>query len=108
MAYFLKKTINKKGTYLQIYSTELNNELNDPDKYYIENRLPIPKGTVWYLLHDENYVDVIHCNMDAYVTTSACYLSSLISSLAQSIRERIALSVLFIFLANILLYRYVI
>lgn len=66
--------------YLQIYSTELNNALSDRDKHYIENRLPIPKGTVWYLLHDENHADVIHCNMDAYVTTSACYLSSLISS----------------------------
>ena len=74
---------NSKGiqyTWLNIFYTEFNDALSDSDKHYIENRLPIPKGTVWCLIHDENYADITNCDMDAYVTTSSCYLSSLISS----------------------------
>ena len=81
--YTLDSYSNSKGisyTWLNVFSTEFNDALSDSDKHYIENRLPIPKGTVWCLIHNENNADITDCDMDAYVTTSACYLSSLVSS----------------------------
>ena len=85
--YYTHDTLNSYGnsngiqyTWLNIFYTEFNDALSDSDKHYIENRLPIPKGTVWCLIHNENYADITNCDMDAYVTTSSCYLSSLISS----------------------------
>lgn len=81
--YTLDSYNNSKGisyTWLNIFYTEFNDALGDSDKHYIENRLPIPKGTVWCLIHNENNADITNCDMDAYVTTSACYLSSLVYS----------------------------